>query len=268
MQFHGISPIGWVLPLIFGPGSLLYFMYRWFQDIITESAYQGHHTRRVVQGLKYGMLLFIISEIMFFFSFFLAYFYYSLSPSIWIGGVWPPQGVVTTGPCLLAATNTLLLLGSGISLTWAHAALIAGDRVRVIKGVTYTIEMAVYFMFVQYWEYKYSGLHMNDSVFGSIFFMITGFHGFHVFIGVIFICTCLCRVSNPNNVTFTRQHHFGFMAALWYWHFVDIVWLFVFFIVYIWGSWGSWIKITGPEGLLRYAELGGKLLSYMSAWPI
>jgi heme/copper-type cytochrome/quinol oxidase subunit 3 len=162
------------------------------------------------------MLLFIISETMFFFSFFFAYFYYSLSPSIWIGGIWPPKGIVTSGPCLLAAANTVLLLGSGVSLTYAHAALIVGDRQKAIAGMEGTLLLAVTFMFYQCLEYKYSSFHINDSVFGSIFFMITGFHGLHVLIGTIFIYTCLIRVLNPHNVTFTRQHHFGFMAALWY----------------------------------------------------
>jgi cytochrome c oxidase subunit 3 len=181
---------------------------------------------------------------MFFFSFFLAYFYYSLTPSIWVGGLWPPKGVVPVPSSGLAAVNTFFLLLSGVFLTWAHASLIVGDRVGVLEGLSYTLVCAGYFTMFQYLEYKYLSIHMNDSVFGSIFFMITGFHGFHVIIGTIFIFTCFCRVVNPKNVTFTKQHHFGFMAALWYWHFVDVVWLFVFFVVYVWGPSGCCLKYT------------------------
>jgi cytochrome c oxidase subunit 3 len=105
-------------------------------------------------------------------------------------------------------------LSSGVTLTWAHAALMVGDRVAVIKGVYSTMVLAGLFTYFQYQEYKFSGIHMNDSVFGSIFFMITGFHGFHVIIGAIFVCTCFFRVCNADNITFTRQQHFGFLAAL------------------------------------------------------
>ena len=227
--------IGVMICFLIWPGSLFYFLYRWFQDIITESVYQGNHTRKVIQGLKFGMLLFIVSEIMFFFSFFFAYFYFSSAPSIWVGGVWPPKGVSVIPPGGLATTNSYLLLLSGVTFTWAHSALIVGNRLKVETGLAWTLLFAVCFTGFQAVEYKYSTLHINDSVFGSLFYMITGFHGFHVLIGTIFIATCYFRVANPKNVTFTRQHHFGFMAALWYWHFVDVVWLFVFFIIYVWG---------------------------------
>jgi heme/copper-type cytochrome/quinol oxidase subunit 3 len=231
--FHGISNlplkscfIGFLVPLA-------YFLYRWFQDIITETAYQGHHTRKVVKGLKYGVLLFIVSEVMFFFSLFLAYFYYSISPSIWIGEVWPPRGIVSPNPNFFPLVNTVLLLTSGVLLTSAHAEMIIGNRKLVIEQLAGTLVLSTIFTGFQYLEYKYSSLHINDSVFGSIFYMITGFHGFHVCIGSVFVFACFLRVSNEANITFTRQHHFGFLAAIWYWHFVDVVWLFVFFALYI-----------------------------------
>ena len=197
--------------LHFGISSLLYFMYRWFQDIITESVYQGHHTRRVVQGLKYGMLLFIVSEVMFFFSFFWAFFHYSLSPSIWTGGVWPPKGVVAVNPCILPTINTFILLTSGVTLTWAHAELIVGKRAHVLHAMVWTLCLSTLFTGFQALEYKYSAIHMNDSAYGSIFYMVTGFHGFHVFVGSIFILTCFCRVFNAESVT-TRQQNFGYCS--------------------------------------------------------
>jgi heme/copper-type cytochrome/quinol oxidase subunit 3 len=233
LKFHAICvcpviPI-YVLPTIF----LCYFLYRWFQDIITEAVYQGHHTRRVVQGLKLGMLLFIVSEVVFFLCLFFVYFYYSQSPSIWVGEVWPPKGINPIKPELLPLINTGLLLASGVTLTWAHAEIIAGHRMNVLKGVAWTLVLASLFTIFQYLEYRYSSIHINDSAFGSIFFMVTGFHGFHVLVGTVFILVCFLRVLNPKNVTFTKQHHFGFIAALWYWHFVDVIWLFVFFVFYI-----------------------------------
>jgi cytochrome c oxidase subunit 3 len=241
--------------LHFGLMALSWFLYRWFRDIITESTYQGHHTRRVVQGLKYGMLLFLVSETMLFFSLFLAYFYYSLTPSIWIGAVWPPKGVVPVTPCIAGAVNTFFLLVSGVTFTWAHAALIEGKSRDATVATAATLILGSYFSFVQFLEYKYAGIHINDSVFGSIFFIITGLHGFHVYVGTCFVFACYLRLANPRYITFTRQHHFGFLAALWYWHFVDVVWLFVYFILYIWGSWGSWIKFQGPEGILNFVNL-------------
>jgi heme/copper-type cytochrome/quinol oxidase subunit 3 len=187
----------------------------------------------VIQSLKYGMVLFIISEIMLFFSFFAAFFYYCTNPSIWVGGVWPPKGVVALNPGTFALGNTVLLLSSSISATYAHYAIIAGDRVSFLEGTALTIFFALFFLSFQYSEYKYAPFHINDSVYGSIFFMITGFHGFHVFVGTVFMFICWCRVIDTNQITFTKHHHFGFVAALWYWHFVDVIWLAVFFVLYI-----------------------------------
>lgn len=234
-----------------GPDSLLiaflvlaFFLYRWFRDIITEANSQGHHTRKVVQSLKYGMMLFIVSEVMFFFSFFFAYFYYCLNPSIWVGAVWPPKGVVPLNPWILATVNTGLLLSSSITLTWAHHAAFIGDKVQFLKGLAVTILLAFFFLGFQYLEYKYATFHINDSVYGSIFFMITGFHGFHVFLGTVFLLSCFWRVLLQNTPSFNQQHHFGFVAAVWYWHFVDVIWLFVFMIIYVWGGWQRWVTCS------------------------
>jgi heme/copper-type cytochrome/quinol oxidase subunit 3 len=189
-------------------------MFRWFHDILIEACYQGHHTRRVTRGLQYGVLLFIVSEVMFFFSFFFAYFYYSLAPSIWIGGVWPPKGVEAPNPCIGATGSTVALVAGSLYATLSHAALVAGDRRGVIEGLLWALSAGCAFSCFQYQEYVFASFHMNDSVYGSIFYMITGFHGFHAGVGQVFLAVCLFRVCNPRNVTFTRQHHFGFTAAL------------------------------------------------------
>ena len=153
-----------------------------------------------------------------------------------MGHSWPPVGVVAAHPFLLPAINTVLLLSSGVTATWAHASIIAKNRPGAIAGIDSTISLALFFTFVQYLEYKYSSLYINDSVFGSIFYLITGFHGFHVILGSVFLCECLkSYIQTPHKIC--SDHHFGFIAALWYWHFVDVIWIFVFFIIYIWGSW-------------------------------
>jgi heme/copper-type cytochrome/quinol oxidase subunit 3 len=256
MWLHGYQDAGsW---LLLDVASLGYFIYRWLRDIVTEAAYQGHHTRKVVQNLKYGMILFIVSEVMLFFSFFVAFFYYCTNPSIWVGCVWPPKGVVALQPATFALGNTVLLLSSSISATWAHYAIIAGNRSSFLRGTALTIFFAVLFLGFQYTEYKYAPFHINDSVYGSIFFIITGFHGFHVFIGTGFMFICLCRAVDINQTTFTQEYHFGFVACLWYWHFVDVIWLVVFFLLYVWGSWLGWLPLcrTVAPWLLNFVYKG------------
>jgi len=233
MRVHAIGVCPVIHIYVLPTAILFYFLYRWFQDIITEAVYQGHHTRRVVQGLKLGTLLFILSEAMLFFCFFLAYFYYSQSPSIWVGAVWPPKGITPIHPDGMPTINTGLLLISGVTLTWAHSEIISGRRLNFFKGTVWTLALSGLFMSFQYLEYKYSSIHINDSIFGSIFFMVTGFHGFHVLIGTVFIFVSFLRTLNSENTTITRQQHLGFISGLWYWHFVDIIWLFVFFVFYI-----------------------------------
>ena len=228
---HGYSGGGWVTILSFI--SLLLSAGVWWRDITREGTYQGHHTSIVQVGLRYGMLLFIASEVMFFFAFFWAFFHSSLAPSIDIGAIWPPKGILVFNPWEIPLLNTLILLLSGVTVTWAHHAIVAGDREGVITGLFFTIFLGAIFTFFQWVEYCEAGFAISDGCYGSTFFMATGFHGFHVLVGSIFLAVCLYRQINYH---FTKQHHFGFEAAAWYWHFVDVVWLFLFTVVYWWGG--------------------------------
>jgi len=212
---------------------LIYVMYCWWRDIVREGSFEGQHTQIVQHGLRMGMILFIISEIMFFFAFFWAFFHSSLSPVPAIGGVWPPMGIEILNPWEIPLLNTILLLSSGATVTWAHHAIVAGDRKQSILGLISTIIFAIIFTCFQVVEYLNAKFFISDSVYGSTFYLTTGFHGFHVFIGTCFLIVCLIRLYNHH---FTREHHFGFEAAAWYWHFVDVVWLFLFITIYWWGS--------------------------------
>jgi len=212
---------------------LSFILFRWFADIITEATYEGHHTFKVQQNILLGMLLFITSEIMFFFAFFWAFFHFSLSPSIWIGGVWPPKGLHTLDFGALPLLNTVILLSSGVTITYAHRAIVFGDFRKTALGLIFTILYGIVFTFLQKWEYDSATFSINDSVYGSIFYMTTGFHGVHVFIGTLFLFICLIRHFYHH---FFKNHHVGFLCAVWYWHFVDIVWIFLFLCVYIWGA--------------------------------
>ena len=213
--------------------TLLYTMYVWWRDIIREGSFEGQHTYKVQKGLRMGMILFIVSEIMFFLAFFWAFFHSSLSPVPEIGGVWPPATIEIISPWEIPLLNTLILLSSGATVTWAHHAIIAGDKKQALISLGITILLAAVFTFFQGFEYLNAPFSISDSVYGSVFYLITGFHGFHVFIGTCFLTVCLIRLYRAH---FTRQHHFGFEAAAWYWHFVDVVWLLLFITVYWWGS--------------------------------
>jgi cytochrome c oxidase subunit 3 len=212
---------------------ILFLMFCWWRDIIREATLEGQHTLRVVLGLKIGVLLFIISEIMFFFAFFWAFFHCSFNPNINIGGVWPPAFILVLNPWKIPLLNTLLLLTSGASVTWAHHAIITGSKEQALLSLGLTIFLAVIFTSLQVFEYLTTSFSISDSIYGSTFFMATGFHGFHVLIGTCFLSVCLLRVFLGH---FTREQHFGFEAAAWYWHFVDVVWLFLFISIYWWGS--------------------------------
>jgi cytochrome c oxidase subunit 3 len=218
--------------------SLSYFIYRWFSDIMTESVYQGHHTRRVVRGLQYGLLLFIAAETMFFFAFFFALFYCALYPSIWVGGVWPPKGILTANPWMTMGTS-FLLYASGSCFTLTQIAIVCGDRRAALLGMLWTLQIGLLFCYMQSFEYAHSLFHINDSVFGSIYYLIVGFHTAHVIVGLVMVAVCAVRLLPAVN-TFTRQHHFLFTATLWYWHFVDGVWMFVGVFLQYWGSLGAW----------------------------
>jgi cytochrome c oxidase subunit 3 len=226
--------------------SLILSSILWFRDVVREGTFEGHHTRQVQTSLKYGMFLFIVSEVMFFFSFFWTFFHSSLSPTIQIGGIWPPLEIVVLNTWEVPALNTAILLTSGASITWAHYALLKNDREQVILGFLATLFLAVLFTSFQLMEYFGSSYHISDSVYGSVFFTLTGFHGIHVFVGTCFLVVCFFRFLNFH---FTPHHHIGFQAASWYWHFVDVVWILLFCTVYIWGN--SY-NDTNTESLIRF----------------
>lgn len=217
----------------FGLVMILLMMFVWWRDVIREATLEGQHTMKVQKGLRFGMLLFIVSEIMFFFAFFWAFFHSSFNPSHLIGGVWPPAFLTILDPWKIPLLNTILLLSSGASVTWAHHSIVWGSKDNAVLALLCTICLAIVFTSLQGLEYITSTFTISDSVYGSTFFMATGFHGLHVFIGTLFLSVCLVRLYFNH---FTREHHFGFEAAAWYWHFVDVVWLFLFVTIYWWGS--------------------------------
>ena len=222
---HVLFPCGFAM--------ILYVMIVWWRDVIREATFQGHHTKIVQIGLRYGMILFIVSEIMFFLAFFWAFFHASLAPTVEIGAVWPPKGIAVLNPWEVPFLNTILLLTSGAAVTWTHHAILAGAREQGIISLLITVCLAMIFTGLQILEYLEASFTISDSIYGSTFYMATGFHGFHVFVGTIFLTVCLLRLGKYH---FTKYHHFGFEAAAWYWHFVDVVWLFLFVSIYWWGG--------------------------------
>lgn len=235
-----------------GAAGLILTFYKWWADVITE-AQGGDHTPVVQLHLRYGMILFIASEVMFFVGWFWAWFDFALFPvplEIVDGAVtslfgqdgaadtavFPAKGLEVMDPFALPLLNTLILLCSGTTITWAHHALINGDRDGLKKGLWATIILGAVFSAIQAYEYGVAPFAFGQSNYSSAFYMATGFHGFHVLVGTIFLMVCLARVYKGH---FTPTHHFGFEAAAWYWHFVDVVWLFLFIVVYIWGGWGA-----------------------------
>jgi cytochrome c oxidase subunit 3 len=237
----------WVL--LIGAAGVLYTMFAWWSDVVRE-AQSGDHTPVVRMHHRYGMMLFIASEVMFFVAWFWAYFegFFSHADpdqpgriAAFGGTQWPPQGVELFNPFHLPLFNTLLLLTSGTTVTWAHHALIHGDRKGLRYGLMLTIVLGLSFTCVQVLEYSRAGFAYSGDLYGATFFMATGFHGFHVVIGTVFLIVCLLR-ANANQ--FTPRHHLGFEFAAWYWHFVDVVWLFLFASIYVWGSWG----VVLPKG--------------------
>jgi heme/copper-type cytochrome/quinol oxidase subunit 3 len=211
---------------------LLFVMYTWWRDVVREATFEEHHNVAVQRGLRLGMILFIVSEIMFFFAFFWAFFHSSLSPVFNIGGVWPPEAIITISSSGIPLTNTIFLLSSGATVTWSHHAIRARSKKHTILGLIFTVILAIIFTVLQVYEYFNATFNISDSVFGSCFYMTTGFHGFHVFIGTCCLFVSLFRVVINH---FTSTHHFGLESAIWYWHFVDVVWLFLFIMVYWWG---------------------------------
>lgn len=217
-------------------------MYQWWRDIIREGTYQGHHTPIVQKGLRYGIILFIVSEVFFFAGFFWAFYHSSLVPTHDLGGCWPPTGITPLNPLEVPLLNTSVLLASGVSITWAHHSLIEGKRNHINQALLITILLGLYFTILQASEYFETPFSISDGIYGSTFFIATGFHGLHVIIGTTFLVVCLLRQLKFH---FTSKHHFGFEAAAWYWHFVDVVWLFLYVSIYWWGSYSfSIINIT------------------------
>ncbi|HXW24780.1 MAG TPA: cytochrome c oxidase subunit 3 [Xanthobacteraceae bacterium] len=230
-------------PLVFGLGviGILYTMAGWWTDVVREGEYQGHHTRVVQLSLRYGMILFIASEVMFFVAWFWAYFNTALFPGDmkeiareeFIGGVWPPKGIETFDPWHLPLLNTLILLTSGTTVTWAHHALLENDRQGLKWGLICTVLLGLSFTGVQAWEYYHAHFAFKGHIYGATFFMATGFHGAHVIIGSAFLIVCLGRALAGQ---FSPKQHLGLEFAAWYWHFVDVVWLFLFTCIYVWGA--------------------------------
>ncbi len=227
--------------LVLGLGvvGLLATFFSWFSNIVKE-AQAGDHTPVVQLHLRYGMILFIASEVMFFVGWFWSWFDFSLFPSQLtdvIGGQFPPKAIeAVMDPFDLPLLNTLILLCSGTTVTWAHHCLIHGDRDGVKKGLWITVALGILFSCIQAYEYAHAPFGFGGNTYSSAFYMATGFHGFHVLIGTIFLIVCLRRTYLGH---FTPRQHFGFEAAAWYWHFVDVVWLFLFLVVYVWGGWGA-----------------------------
>jgi cytochrome c oxidase subunit III len=248
LKGNSLFGLGNFSPWLFAIGFclVLYTMYMWWRDVVME-AHKGDHTPVVALHLRYGMLMFIASEVMFFVAWFWAFFDASLFAAepiqaarvLATGGEWPPKGTNIFDPWHLPLLNTLILLTSGTTVTWAHHALLNNDRKGLVRGLALTIALGVLFSCVQAYEYAHAGFGFSNAgdgnIYGSTFFMATGFHGFHVLIGTIFLAVCLIRALKGE---FTPKQHFGFEAAAWYWHFVDVVWLFLFAAVYIWSSAG------------------------------
>lgn len=219
---------------IFGIIILGLTMYVWWRDVVRESLWQGNHTKIVQRGLRIGFILFLISEVMFFSGFFWGFFHSSLSVSIVLGGVWPPVGLIPLNPFSIPLLNTVILLLSGASITWSHYSIIIGSYDNSRLSFVITLFLAFLFTSLQISEYLNAPFSLSDSVYGSTFYSLTGLHGVHVIIGSLFIFVCFLRLIRKH---FSTTHHLGFEFASWYWHFVDVVWLFLYLFVYIWGSW-------------------------------
>jgi cytochrome c oxidase subunit III len=260
---------------IVGAALLAFTFVGWWRDVITESVVRGDHKPVVKLGLRFGMVLFIASEVMFFVAWFWAYFNSAFFPHDVAIGQWPPTGIVTLDPWHFPLLNTLILLTSATTVTWAHHAIVHGDRKGAVQGLILTVLLGMSFTCIQAYEYTHAPFtfgfngaalaaftdpaHLSlttsvmvpvakvnpafqalaasggdlGAIYGSTFFMATGFHGFHVIVGTIFLIVCLGRALAGQ---LTPERHFGFEAAAWYWHFVDVVWLFLFTWIYVWGA--------------------------------
>jgi len=221
------------LLLSLGLTSILLSRAQWWRDVSREASLQGLHTFKVTTNLRWGIILFILSEILFFFSFFWAFFHTSLNPTLELGAQWPPTNITPFNPFQIPLLNTAILLSSAITVTWAHHAISARLISQTWQGLFITIALGLVFSVLQGYEYLEASFTIADSAYGSSFFVATGFHGLHVLIGTTFLIVCLARLSI---IHFSSHHHIGLEAAIWYWHFVDVVWLFLFVSIYWWGN--------------------------------
>jgi len=231
LNMHTFENVGYLL--FFAILLLISNMFFWFRDVISEGTYIGNHTLAVQKGLNMGVGLFIVSEALFFLAIFWAYFHSALSPTVELGGQWPPIGIEAINAFELPLLNTVLLLASGVTITYSHHSLIQGNRNAALYGGFFTIILAFIFTGFQGVEYSVSSFTLSDGAYGSCFYFGTGFHGLHVIIGTIFLGVSFWRILSYQ---LTENRHVGFEAGILYWHFVDVVWLFLFLSVYYWGS--------------------------------
>lgn len=230
--------------VVLGFIAVLSVMFFWWKDVLFEAVSEKIHTPIAQIGFRYGMALFIASEVMFFVAFFWAFFDASLFAGQenmparveYTGGHWPPPQIETVPAFDLPLMMTLILLLSGCTVTWAHHAILVGNQKDAIKGLGVSVLLGFFFLCFQMYEYAHATFGFTDGIYPSTFYMATGFHGFHVFVGTIFLFVCWFRARKGH---FTKESHFGFEAAAWYWHFVDVVWLFLFVAIYWWGSVGG-----------------------------
>lgn len=231
LTMHGFVNAEYWLPCALA--CLVLSMSFWWRDVIAEGTYLGNHTLAVQRGLNMGVALFIISEALFFLAIFWAYFHSALSPTVELGAQWPPLGIEAINAFELPLLNTVLLLGSGVTITYSHHSLIQGNRNGALLGAIFTVFLAMIFTCFQGVEYSVSSFTISDGAYGSCFYFGTGFHGIHVMIGTAFLAVGFWRILAYH---LTENHHLGFEAGILYWHFVDVVWLFLFLSVYYWGS--------------------------------
>ena len=237
MAMHGVpeaAPIIGTLIMATGLAAIIGCLFVWWKNVFTEG--KKHHKPIVQDGFKFGFILFIISEVMFFVAFFWAYFNASLFPvvpleEVWAmaQGTWPPEGIIPFDPLRLPFLNTLVLLLSGTTVTWAHYALMQGDKKGAKDALRFTVALGFIFTCLQAYEYSHAQFGFTDGVYASTFYLATGFHGLHVIIGTIYLAVCLARAEKG---TLTQKNHLSFEFAAWYWHFVDVVWLFLFVFIY------------------------------------
>lgn len=228
LAMHKMDYITLAVGIVF----LLFCAGGWFRDVIREGNTKGLYTTEINRGLRAGMGLFILSEVMLFVSFFWAYFHSAINPVEATGYMWPPKDIITFDPFHFPYLNTLILLLSGTTVTWAHHALMEGKRKELLQGLALTVGLGVLFTTIQGIEYASAKFAIKDGIYPTTFYIATGFHGAHVIIGTLFLAVCWFRAKNGD---FEPKQHVGFEAAAWYWHFVDVVWLFLFVSIYWWG---------------------------------